>query len=396
MAHHLSYYAMHGTSGTTTIRVNALIQGLEVKAFIDGGSFDNFIQPRIVKFLNLSIQPAPGLKVMVGNFVVMIVEGYIPTVEISMDGCKVQIHDVFVLHVAGGDLIIGTPWLRHLRAHIVDYDASFIRFLHEGNFVTVHGEKPALPQQAQFHIRRLLHMNAIAKVFTLELHQPPDESPHTFQLSEQMEPELITLLHAYAKVFQLPSGLPPKRFQDHSIPLIPGAASVKVKRYRYLHSEKAQIEAIVQEIPEEDIIQPRRSPFSSPILLIKKKDRSWRFCTGYRALNNITVKDCFPIPTVDELLDELFGARVFSKLDLRFGYHQIIVKSEDRFKTAFQTPQGHYEWLITLFRFTNALATFQNLMNDIFCPCLRKFVLVFFDDILIYSLSWPQHLQHLE
>lgn len=394
--HHLSLNALKGATGMGVIRFKGYIGPISVSILLDGGSSESFIQPRIVHCLNLPIEHTDKCNVLVGNGQHMKAEGVVRKLSLKVQDIDITV-PAYLLPVAGSDVILGAPWLASLGPHVADYSISKLKFYMDGKFVTLQGESDNKPAVSQLnHFRRLQHMNAISELFTIQKIDPAVIEDNWEGMPVNIEPEMATLLHTYREIFQIPKGLPPNRELSHEILLKEGAQPVKVKPYRYPHSQKEQIEKMVQDMLEEGIIQPSLSPFSSPIILVKKKDGTWRCCTDYRALNAITIKDSFPMPTVDELLNELHGAQYFTKLDLRSGYHQILLKPEDRQKTAFRTHQGHYEWLVMPFGLTSAPATFQRLMNQLFQPLLRKCVLVFFDDILVYSPSWYSHLKHVE
>jgi hypothetical protein len=222
---------------------------------------------------------------------------------------------------------------------------------------------------------------------------------HAIQETEtpSVPQDLQAILSKHQLVFSTPQGLPPFHgVHDHSIPLVPGSLPPNICPYRHPFSQKNEIEKMVQELLNASVIYHSTSPYSYPVVMVLKKEGSWQICPDFCALNKLTIKDKFPIPVIDDLLDELSGAQFFTKLDLHSGYHQIRMKEADIPKTASRTHEGHYEFLVMPFGLCNAPSTFQSLMNRVFHPFLHHFFLVFFDDILIYRKTWTYHLAHVD
>jgi hypothetical protein len=206
----------------------------------------------------------------------------------------------------------------------------------------------------------------------------------------------ILVVCEYLDVFpdELP-GMPPDGDVEFVIELQPGTAPISKRPYRMPPKELAELKNQLQELLDKGYICPSSSPWGCPTLFVKKKDGSLRLCVDYRPLNAVTVKNKYPLPRIDILFDQLAGARVFSKIDLRSSYHQIKIRPCDILKTAFSTCYGLYEFLVMSFGLTNAPAYFMYLMNSVFMTEVDKFVVVFIDDILIYSKNEKEHTKHL-
>ena len=213
----------------------------------------------------------------------------------------------------------------------------------------------------------------------------------------QVDVEKIPVVREFPDVFpeELP-GIPLEREVDLAIEIVPGTVPMSKAPYRMAPIELKVLKTQLQELLDKGFIQPNVSPWGAPVLFVKKKDSTLRMCIDYRKINKVTVKNKYPLLRIEDLFYQLKGDGVFSKIDLQSGYYQVRVKEVDVPKTAFRTRYGHYEFLVMPFGLTNALASFMDLMNSVFRPYVDQFVVIFIDDILVYSRDEQEHEQHLK
>ncbi|GBG80876.1 hypothetical protein CBR_g31432 [Chara braunii] len=216
--------------------------------------------------------------------------------------------------------------------------------------------------------------------------EPKEDTP--------IDPAIAKLLEEFKDLAEPPTGVVSRPIQ-HRIEIEPGSRTPKGAVYRMSPRELEELRKQLDELLEKGWIRPSSSPFGAPVLFVPKKEGELRMCIDYRGLNAITVENVELLPRIDDFLDRVQGCRYFSKIDLKSGYHQIEVHPDDQYKNAFRTRYGHYEFIVMPFGLTNAPATFQRCMNDLFRPWLDKFVVVYLDDILVFSRTLQEHQGHL-
>ena len=295
--------------------------------------------------------------------------------------------DLILLDIHDFDVILGMDWISRHHA-TVDCYRKEVRFC-----------RPRETEVVLYGLRKILPNGIMKAMKASKMLRKSYQGYLAYAIKVRdsgSRLEDISVVREFSDVFpeDLP-GIPPDRENDFHIELTLGTEPISKAPYRMAPSELKELKVQMEELMNKLFVRPSTSPWGALVLFVKKNDGSLRLCIDYRELNNMTICNQYPLPRIDDLFYQLQGARVFSKIDLRSGYHQLKIRSEDVPKTSFRTRYGHYEFLVMPFGLTNAPDAFMDLMNMIFQPYLDQFVIVFIDDILIYSGSKVDHEDHL-
>ncbi|GJZ27557.1 putative reverse transcriptase domain-containing protein [Tanacetum coccineum] len=335
------------------------------------------------------------------SYAVELAGGRISETNTVLKGCTLGLlgHpfniDIMPVELGSFDVVIGMDWLANHHAVIV-CDEKIVRIPYGDEVLIVQGDRSGKGKKSKLSIISCTKTQKYIKkgcpIFLAQVMRKETEDK-----SEEKRLEDVPTVRDFLEVFpeDFP-GLPPTRQVEFQIDLVPSAALVARAPYILAPSELQELSTQLQELSNKGFIRPSSSPWGAPVLFVKKKDGSFRMCIDYRELNKLTVKNRYPLLRIDDLFDQLQGSSVYSTIELRSGYHQLRVHDEDIPKTAFRTRYGHYEFQVMPFGLTNAPAVFMDLMNWVCKPYLDKFVIIFIDDILIYSKSKEEHAEHLK
>ena len=359
------------------------------KVLIDPGATHSFVNPAFMCGIDvkpvrlpydLEVRTPTGNKSILTSLVYKECEFWV--------GERKMLVDLVSLDLKGYDVIIGMDFLSYHHAKL-DCRAKVVKFCISGKATLKLDVKGRLVSSALIsgiRARKMLHKGA--QGFLAFLINAP---------SDQVKLEDVPIVQDFPDVFpEELTSLPPEREIEFKIDLVPGVAPISKTPYRMAPAELKELKIQLQDLLERGFIKESDSPWGAPVLFVKKKDGSLRLCIDYRGLNEVTIKNKYPLPLIDGLFDQLQGSVVYSKLDLRQGYYQLRIKKEDIPKTAFNSRYGHFEFVVMPFGLTNAPTAFMDLMQRIFKKYLDQFVVIFIDDILVYSKTREDHAKHLE
>ena len=401
--------------------IEGFFNGFPVKFLIDSGATDCFVSTAFVEAKELVLNKRKDkVKINLADGTTRVSKMYVKQACISFEE-HMEFMDFTVINIPQYEAILGKSWLDRWNPAINWKENSLQwkmgkRTIKVAGVSDAHTEKNAssLFQNTvkieEISVQRMRKLAKTEQVYVAvvranevtEQEEDPTNEEQVVTVNEDQTRtkypmQVQELLNEFSDVFpkDLPAGLPPQRQLDHKIELVPGAEPPHRAPYRMSPQGLDELKKQLRDLTEKGYIQPSVSPFGAPVLFVPKKDGGVRMCVDYRALNRVTVHNRYPLPRIEDLLDRLQGAKLFTKIDLRSGYHQIRVHPSDVHKTAFRTRYGHFEFLVLPFGLTNAPATFMHLMHSIFREQLDDFIVIFLDDILVYSRDLSSHVAHV-